>query len=205
MAKQPPKKPTKPKRLGKAGQHLGKAGKDVVMEGRDGVDHEAIAASNKAVGSDVAILQESVAKFPTFLDLKAKVHEGLIVSNFNVYEWAQNQFFRMQKLAEAMDIIEEVSFTREALIRLTPVQRIKLWKTFEQAMTTRVELMQAINNKAQEFSLTQRFLEGYERERDAIDGTPMELPYSPEFRAMGREEYQKRVLGITHEPEQPEL
>lgn len=190
------KKPTK-----RIVKHLGKAGKVVAMKGKN-VDGKAIAASNKAVGADVESV--TVTNFPTFVDMRKKVHEGLIASNYIVYEWAQNQKERMEKLQTAMNIIEDIIFTEEELLKLTPMQRIKLWKTFEQAGVTRIELLQAINNKAQDISLTERFLEGYEREQSAVEGSPTELPYSPEFRAKVRAEYLNRVLGITHEPKQPE-
>lgn len=46
------------------------------------------------------------------------------------------------------------------------------------------------------------FLVSLEKEIEPIDP---ELPYSPEFRAKVRGEYMRRVLGITPEPENPEL
>ena len=46
------------------------------------------------------------------------------------------------------------------------------------------------------------FLVSLEKEIEQIDP---ELPYSPEFRAKVRGEYMRRVLGITPEPENPEL
>lgn len=198
MAKKPPTKnpPKKRKHLGYAGTK--KPGSNVVvMKGAEDVDGAAIAASNAAVGKEVIVQQP---QFPTLIDLKKKVSEGLIASNYNVYEWARNQFVRMTKLMVAMDIIEDISFTHEEIKKLTPLQRIKLWKTFEQAMSTRIELMQVINNKAHEFHLVERFLQGAEQETDMMTGIPKELPYSPEFRARVREAYAKRVLGITQEP-----
>ena len=202
--KKPPTKKPRKKRLGKAGSHLGHAGKVVPITEDSDVDSKAIEASNKAVGTDVEVL-EPVAKFPTFVDMKAKVHEGLIASNYIVYEWAQNQLPRMEKLRESMKVIEDISFSKVELLKLTAMQRIKLWKTFEQAEITRIELLQAINNKAQDISLTERFIEGYEREKLSVEGIPTELPYSPEFRAKVRAEYLNRVLGITQEPEHPDI
>ena len=46
------------------------------------------------------------------------------------------------------------------------------------------------------------FLVSLEKEIEPIDP---KLPYSPEFRAKVRDEYMKRVLGITPEPENPEI
>lgn len=46
------------------------------------------------------------------------------------------------------------------------------------------------------------FLVSLEKEIEPIDP---KSPYSPEFRAKVRAEYLNRVLGITHEPENPEI
>jgi hypothetical protein len=195
MAKQPPKKPPKKrKHLGKAGTKSKPGDKVVVMKGAENLDGAAIAAANAAATMGVN------SQFPTIIDLKKKVSEGLVASNYSVYDWAANQFLRMTRLMETMDIIEEVAFTREEILKLTAIQRIKLWKTLEQAGATRIELMQVINSKAHEFHLVERFLQGAEQETDLATGIPKELPYSLEFRQRVREEYARRVMGITPDP-----
>lgn len=194
MAKKTTKKP--PRRLSKAGTPKPKPGdKVIVLPGSKDVDAKAISEANAAVGE--VVTDREIVPFPTLIDLKKKVSEGLIASNYNVFNWAQTQFVGMVNLAQVMEIIEKISFTEVEIRLLTPLQRMKLWKIFDQAMTTRIELMQVINAKANEFHLAERFLQGAAQETDLQTGIPKELPYSPEFRAKVRAEYTRRVLERT--------
>lgn len=195
MAKKPPDKPKtrkKRKHLGYAGTKGKPEDKVVVLPGVKDVDADAIKASNASVGREVI---EATPQFPTMIDLKRKVSEGLVAANYTVYDWARQQFERVARLMSVMDVIEGISFTEEEIKKLTPTQRLKLWRTFEQALMTRVELMQVITVKAHEFHLIERFLSGMEQET-AMDGGTVsrDSPYSPEFRARVRARYEQHVL-----------
>lgn len=132
----------------------------------------------------------------------------ILMQNLRQMEFLESWMERSETRMAFADKIAKVVLSREFLEKIEPREKILLWKGLESSVLARAALLQKLQAQGdgfQSYHNHKRLLDlliSLEKESEI---KAMPLPYRPEFRAKVRKEYLNRVLGITQEPENPEI